>query len=153
MTPNRIKALRKRLNLTQQQLADRIGARQHTIARWETGRNEPKGAYLKALNELAAKVKIKRKIRSFGLLLALGTAVAFITGGCAKRFKAGDCVQNVRDGYIWRIISDSWLEGYAAQGWVNGRWGMALKGNLPISSDEHVKVACPFSTKMVEEVR
>jgi len=46
--------------MTQSQLADRIAAHRVSVARWETGRNEPKGAYLKALNELAAKIKTKR---------------------------------------------------------------------------------------------
>jgi DNA-binding transcriptional regulator YiaG len=57
MTPQEIRKLRKALQLTQQQLADKIGARQHTVARWETGMNEPKGAYAKLLRELSEKVK------------------------------------------------------------------------------------------------
>jgi DNA-binding transcriptional regulator YiaG len=64
MSPKQILAIRKSLKLTQQQLADRIGAQRHTVARWETGVNEPKGAYLKALNELA--IKAKRKERKGG---------------------------------------------------------------------------------------
>jgi DNA-binding transcriptional regulator YiaG len=59
VSPKQILTIRKSLELTQQQLADRIGAQRHTVARWETGVNEPKGAYLKALNALAAKVKRK----------------------------------------------------------------------------------------------
>lgn len=66
MSPKAILAIRKALNLTQQQLADRIGAQRHTVARWETGRNEPKGAYLKALNALEAKAKKKAKRRGKG---------------------------------------------------------------------------------------
>ena len=46
--------LRKDLGLTQRQLADMIGAHQPTVARWETGKNEPRGANLKALKELEA---------------------------------------------------------------------------------------------------
>jgi DNA-binding transcriptional regulator YiaG len=61
MSPRQVKAIRKALGLTQQQLANIIGARQHTVARWETGANEPKGANLKALKELAEKVKEKRR--------------------------------------------------------------------------------------------
>lgn len=57
MTPKEIRELREALQLTQQQLADKIGARQHTVARWETGMNEPKGAYAKLLRELSEKVK------------------------------------------------------------------------------------------------
>ena len=53
MSPNVIKKIRRAFTLTQQKLADLIGARQHTVARWETGRNSPRGANLKALRELA----------------------------------------------------------------------------------------------------
>jgi DNA-binding transcriptional regulator YiaG len=51
--------LRKKLKLTQQQLADLIGAQRVTVARWETGVSEPKGANLKALMGLKARGKIK----------------------------------------------------------------------------------------------
>lgn len=37
----RIKILRKKLNLTQQEFADRIGIKRNTIANYEIGRNEP----------------------------------------------------------------------------------------------------------------
>jgi DNA-binding transcriptional regulator YiaG len=63
MSPQQIKRIREALNLTQQELADLIGAQQVTVARWETGVNEPKGAYLKALQELAKKAKAKTKKR------------------------------------------------------------------------------------------
>lgn len=49
MTPTRIKKLRKALGLTQERLAQRIGAQRPTIARWEGGKNQPRGANLKAL--------------------------------------------------------------------------------------------------------
>jgi len=61
MTPREIVKLREDLGLTQQQLADRIGAHQPTVARWEVGRNRPRGANLKALKELQAKVKKQKK--------------------------------------------------------------------------------------------
>jgi predicted transcriptional regulator len=57
VTPKEIVKLRKDLGLTQRQLADMIGAYQPTIARWETGKNEPRGANLKALQELQKKAK------------------------------------------------------------------------------------------------
>jgi DNA-binding transcriptional regulator YiaG len=63
MTPNQIRAIRSRLGLTQQELADMIAASQVTVARWETGVNEPKGAYLKALKELAKRAKRNTKRR------------------------------------------------------------------------------------------
>lgn len=39
-----IRALRKHLGLTQQEMADRLGTRQQTISEWETGLYRPKGA-------------------------------------------------------------------------------------------------------------
>jgi len=60
MRPQEIRKLRQSLQLTQQQLADKIGARQHTVARWETGMNEPKGAYAMLLNQLREKMKRRR---------------------------------------------------------------------------------------------
>lgn len=59
MSPQQIFRLRNALGLTQQQLADLIGAQRHTVARWEIGQNEPRGANLKTLRELAEKVKRK----------------------------------------------------------------------------------------------
>ena len=56
MSPRQIKRIRKTLGLTQQAMADIIGCRQHTVARWETEEMEPRGANLKALRELAEKV-------------------------------------------------------------------------------------------------
>jgi len=55
MSPRQVLKLRKALGLTQQGLADLIGAQRHSVARWETGVHEPRGANLKALHELAAK--------------------------------------------------------------------------------------------------
>lgn len=37
----RIKEIRKKLDLTQQEFADRIGIKRNTIANYETGRNDP----------------------------------------------------------------------------------------------------------------
>ena len=59
MTPRQISQLRKALGLTQQQLADMIGAQRHTVTRWELGMHQPRGANLKALKELIAKSKKK----------------------------------------------------------------------------------------------
>ena len=39
-----IKALRKHLGLTQQEMADRLGTRQQTISEWELGLYQPRGA-------------------------------------------------------------------------------------------------------------
>lgn len=40
-TKDRIKALRKQLDLTQQEFADKIGVKRNTIATYESGRNQP----------------------------------------------------------------------------------------------------------------
>jgi DNA-binding transcriptional regulator YiaG len=61
MTPKEIVKLRSDLGLTQRQLAERIGAHQPTVARWELGKHEPRGAYLKALKELEAKARKQKK--------------------------------------------------------------------------------------------
>jgi DNA-binding transcriptional regulator YiaG len=63
VTSKQVVALRKALEMTQQQLADRIGAQRHTVARWELGLNEPRGANLKALRELQAGIKTKSRQR------------------------------------------------------------------------------------------
>jgi len=39
-----IRALRRHLGLTQQELADELGTRQQTISEWETGMYKPRGA-------------------------------------------------------------------------------------------------------------
>jgi DNA-binding transcriptional regulator YiaG len=57
MTPQRIVKIRKALGLTQERLAEQIGAQRSTVARWELGTHEPRGGYLKALQELEKKVK------------------------------------------------------------------------------------------------
>lgn len=38
---DRLKALRKALNMTQQEFADRLNIKRNTLANYETGRNEP----------------------------------------------------------------------------------------------------------------
>ena len=47
----RIKFLRKKLELTQQAFADRIGIKQSTVAQYELGRNEPIDAVIKLICE------------------------------------------------------------------------------------------------------
>lgn len=43
---NRVRVLRKALDLTQQEFADRIGMKRNTVANYETGRNEPSASVL-----------------------------------------------------------------------------------------------------------
>lgn len=49
MIGNKIRELRKSLNLSQSELAKRIGVSQTTVTAWETGRAEPSGAYISSL--------------------------------------------------------------------------------------------------------
>src|SRR4030095_1772870 len=66
MTPKHIIKLREGLRLTQQQLADMIGAQQPTVARWETGKNHPRGANLKALKKLEVEaVPVPKNTREY----------------------------------------------------------------------------------------
>jgi DNA-binding transcriptional regulator YiaG len=60
MKPEDIVKLRKRLKLTQENLANLIGAQRSTVARWELGENEPRGANLKALKELLGGTRKKK---------------------------------------------------------------------------------------------
>jgi DNA-binding transcriptional regulator YiaG len=63
MSPEQIRTLRKQLKLTQQQLADLVGAQRVSIARWETNTSHPTGAYLKLLTEVKNKAESKEKRR------------------------------------------------------------------------------------------
>jgi DNA-binding transcriptional regulator YiaG len=63
MSPKRIHKLRRDLKMTQAQLAERIGAQRHTVARWELGQNKPRGANLKLLLELEKTINKERGAR------------------------------------------------------------------------------------------
>jgi len=49
-----VKALRKHMGLTQQEMADRLGTRQQTISEWELGLYQPRGASSTLLSIVAA---------------------------------------------------------------------------------------------------
>src|SRR3990172_5619915 len=49
-----VRALRRHLSLTQQELADELGTRQQTISEWERGMYRPRGAGVKAAGNSAA---------------------------------------------------------------------------------------------------
>ena len=55
----RIKTLRRRLRLTQRELADRLGTRQQTISEWEKGMYRPRGASSTLLSIVAEQAKFK----------------------------------------------------------------------------------------------
>jgi len=54
-----IQALRRHLDLTQRELADRLGTRQQTISEWETGMYKPRGASSTLLSIIAERAKFK----------------------------------------------------------------------------------------------
>ena len=48
-----MRALRKHLGYTQQELSDELGTRQQTVSEWETGLYQPRGASAKLLSLVA----------------------------------------------------------------------------------------------------
>lgn len=57
-----ILALRKHLDLTQTEMAGKLGTRQQTISEWEKGVYQPRGASAKLLSLVAEGSKFKYKI-------------------------------------------------------------------------------------------
>lgn len=52
-SPERIRALRDHLGLTQVEMAAELGMRQQTISEWETGAYQPRGGSIRLLEILA----------------------------------------------------------------------------------------------------
>ena len=52
-SPERIRALRSHLGLTQVEMAEELGMRQQTISEWETGAYQPRGGSIRLLEILA----------------------------------------------------------------------------------------------------
>jgi len=57
----RIQALRRHLELTQRELANRLGTRQQTISEWETGMYKPRGTSATLLSIIAERAKFEYK--------------------------------------------------------------------------------------------
>ena len=55
--PERVKRLRQRLGLSQQQLAERLGVTLGSISRWELGKSGPIKPYLEKLEALERQVE------------------------------------------------------------------------------------------------
>ena len=53
-----VRALRRRLGLTQEGLADELGTRQQTISEWETGQYRPRGMSARLLSMVAERSSI-----------------------------------------------------------------------------------------------
>jgi DNA-binding transcriptional regulator YiaG len=54
-------ALRKHLEMTQAEMAEKLGTRQQTISEWEKGMYQPRGASAKLLSMVAEGSKFKYK--------------------------------------------------------------------------------------------
>lgn len=52
MTIEDVKSVRKRLGLTQVELAEKLGVSVHAVRKWEQGQRQIKGAALKLLQEM-----------------------------------------------------------------------------------------------------
>jgi DNA-binding transcriptional regulator YiaG len=48
-----IRALRRHLGVTQEELSARLGMRQQTVSEWEVGKHRPRGASVTLLNVIA----------------------------------------------------------------------------------------------------
>ncbi len=59
-----INALRKHLDMTQQEMADELGTRQQTISEWETGMYKPRGASSTLLTIIAERTDFEYKADS-----------------------------------------------------------------------------------------
>ncbi len=54
-----VQALRRHLDLTQRELADRLGTRQQTISEWERGMYKPRGTSSTLLSIIAERAEFK----------------------------------------------------------------------------------------------
>ena len=59
-----IRELRRTLNITQQELADKLGTRQQTISEWETDMYRPRGTSATLLSIVAERAKFKYETQS-----------------------------------------------------------------------------------------
>ena len=60
MSASEVKRIRKRLGLTQCQLADRLGVTQAAIAMWETGTRVARGPAVKMLEAMSKEPKPRK---------------------------------------------------------------------------------------------
>lgn len=52
----RVKALRRYMGMTQQELSEELGTRQQTVSEWETGKYRPRGGMNRLLTLVAERV-------------------------------------------------------------------------------------------------
>ena len=54
-----VRALRERLNMTQEELAEELNVRQQTVSEWETGQYRPRGASERLLGMVAERAEFR----------------------------------------------------------------------------------------------
>jgi len=60
--PRRVRALRRHLGLTQNDLARELGTRQQTISEWETGQYRPRGLSSRLLSLVAERAGFRYQV-------------------------------------------------------------------------------------------
>lgn len=95
---DRIKKIRKELDLTQQEFADRIGIKRNSFANYETGRNTPIDAII---------VSICREFNVNEHWLRDGTGEMFIKQTRDEQIAAfiGDMLKDEKESFKRRLIS------------------------------------------------
>ncbi|MGH2351354.1 MAG: helix-turn-helix domain-containing protein [Chloroflexota bacterium] len=78
-----MRALRRHMGYTQQQLSDELGTRQQTVSEWETGVYQPRGASAKLLSLVAERAGFRYGEQAAGQ--AEGDARGGEGGGKASR--------------------------------------------------------------------
>lgn len=58
----KVRALRRHLKLSQQEMAEELGVRQQTVSEWETGIYQPRGASLTLLNIIAERAEFRYEV-------------------------------------------------------------------------------------------
>lgn len=140
---NRIKYLRKELNMTQQQFADNLGIKRNTIATYESGRNEPIDAVI---------ALICKTFNVNEYWLRNGSGDVFITMDRENRIAqwATTALKNEPDSFKSRFIralsflnEDEWevLAKIAQQITDGGQTELSFMDNLPNIANEEAAYA------------
>ena len=58
-----VRALRRHMKLSQDEMAARLGTRQQTVSEWETGRYRPRGASVTLLTMIAERAEFEYGVR------------------------------------------------------------------------------------------
>ncbi len=61
-----VRALRRHLGLSQEEMAQELGSRQQTVSEWETGRYEPRGTSARLLTIIAERAGFEYRVEGQG---------------------------------------------------------------------------------------